>query len=855
MAKKLKPSAESATVLPPKRPGRGRAATITVAVIGVVLSALAFIFILVSMQESARSRLNNDFTTINQNFQSRLTGIYQMLQGGQALFKATDTVQQQEFQPYVRTLMQTSDALNTVFWVSRTAAGYAVPLSAGQPFNGATMAQALERSNELKTALGQADLGRLGIVLDLPAEMIGFESGKTTVLVMKAPTRTGQPGYLIGLTHNLFGRQMAPDSKAILSINIDVALPTGKSLLLHEEKNDRKDVASWIPTMEAMRDLRFAEQNWRLHFRGILLDPAEAVIWMPFAVLLAGLGFTFSFASYLHKNLNQADRVSSLAGSLEIANKELKHRIGENDQINETLRVNEREFRTMIDRVSDVIFETNALGSISFVNQSWLGLTGFDKRDTLTKSIFDFIHESDRNTLQTQFNAVLSGEESSRRHEVRIIRKIGGFRMVEVALRSLRKTGYATIRVVGTMTDISERRKAEAALREAEQKYRAIVENSVAGIFQCSSDGRYINVNPAFAHVMGFDTPAEVVATVQNIKHEIYVDPNMWERFCETLNIMGAITDHEVQVKRKDNRVIWIAKNARAVYDENGSILYYDGVIEDITRRKEAETELLGAKEQADMANRAKSEFLANMSHELRTPLNAIIGFSEIIKDQMFGDVGQAEYVEYSKDIHDSGNHLLELINDILDVSKIEAGKRELNESIVDLARVGAAAIRLVKPRSDANHLKLENELPPNLPSIRGEELAIKQIIVNLFSNAVKFTPEKGKISLHADFAENGDLLIGVQDTGIGIRKEDIPKVLVPFGQIDSALSRRYSGTGLGLTLVQALVELHDGQFSLESEFGHGTRAIVRIPQERLIWPTPENTRAAIEASPHVTFV
>jgi PAS domain S-box-containing protein len=258
------------------------------------------------------------------------------------------------------------------------------------------------------------------------------------------------------------------------------------------------------------------------------------------------------------------------------------------------------------------------------------------------------------------------------------------------------------------------------------------------------------------------------------------------------------------------------------------------GIRSDITEAKRREEALLAAKEMAEAANRSKSEFLANISHELRTPLNAIIGFSEVMRDEIFGPIGPPQYRAYLGDVLVSANHLLEVINDILDVAKAEAGKLDLRETTVPLARIVHIAARLVEERALRGSLTLALELPEELPPLFVDERKLKQILINLLTNAIKFTPQGGRITVGARFAEDGDLLVEVADTGIGIAPEQIATALAPFGQVDSRLSRRYNGTGLGLPLTRALVELHGGSLALSSELEKGTTVTVRLPASRL---------------------
>lgn len=251
------------------------------------------------------------------------------------------------------------------------------------------------------------------------------------------------------------------------------------------------------------------------------------------------------------------------------------------------------------------------------------------------------------------------------------------------------------------------------------------------------------------------------------------------------------------------------------------------------------------AKDAAEVANRAKSEFLASMSHELRTPLNAVMGFSETMLKEILGPLNNESYRQYVKHIYESADHLLEIINDILDVSKAEAGKLELVEEAVDVKEAIDAACELIKVRAEAGGVELICNIPGHLPRIYADQRKLKQIVLNLLSNAVKFTPVHGRVEITSILRPGAGLVIVVRDTGIGIAKSDIPRVLEPFVQVESALSRRHEGTGLGLPLVDALTRLHGGQLLIESNLGAGTVVTVTFPLHRVL-PASQPARQMI---------
>jgi signal transduction histidine kinase len=283
--------------------------------------------------------------------------------------------------------------------------------------------------------------------------------------------------------------------------------------------------------------------------------------------------------------------------------------------------------------------------------------------------------------------------------------------------------------------------------------------------------------------------------------------------------------DVEAPIIARGGKHKWSHAIARPRRLPDGSVLW-SGVILDATRIKEANLALAAS-------SRAKSDFLANMSHELRTPLNAIIGFSDVIRNELFGELKVPQYKSYVDDIHASGVHLLKLINDILDVAKIEAGKLELDDELVDLRELIGTSLRLVRERAESQSVDLGAEFPAVTPALLGDELKLKQILLNLLSNAIKFTLPGGKATVRVSLADNGGLTIVVSDTGIGIPPEYIGRAFHPFVQVDSGLNRKFNGTGLGLTLTKAMVELHGGTIELASALGRGTSVTMRFPPER----------------------
>jgi len=249
--------------------------------------------------------------------------------------------------------------------------------------------------------------------------------------------------------------------------------------------------------------------------------------------------------------------------------------------------------------------------------------------------------------------------------------------------------------------------------------------------------------------------------------------------------------------------------------------------------------DLRGRADAAEGANRAKSAFLAHVSHELRTPLNAIIGFSEILRAEPQGPLGSDRYRDYVGDIHNSGSHLLKLVNDLLDMAKAEAGRLEIREDVIDMQEVMQACAALLDPLCKASKVELHLAIAGSDRCLRGDEVRLRQILLNLLNNAVKFTPQGGRVSLEIAWDAQNAMIAEIKDTGIGIAPDDLNKVLQPFGQAGDIMTRKHQGTGLGLPLTKALVELHGGRLQIESALGQGTSVRIVFPPERTVMAVP----------------
>jgi PAS domain S-box-containing protein len=384
------------------------------------------------------------------------------------------------------------------------------------------------------------------------------------------------------------------------------------------------------------------------------------------------------------------------------------------------------------------------------------------------------------------------------------------------------------------MTDVTAIKGREMRLSELAQRNDVLataVGSVSSGIVICDAtraDHPVTFANAAFTRITGYATE-EIIGRNCRILQGRDTDADALDKLRRALAQQRSV-HVTLRNYRKDGRTFWNELAISPVTDNTGRVVQFVGIMSDVTQRIRGEESLREAKNQAEFANRSKSEFLANVSHELRTPLNAIIGFSDVMKMELLGPLGTPRYQDYAKDILDSGKLLLSLIEDILDLSKIESGKMELHPEPVMVEDVFDLAMTLMRERAKNGGVTLRSEVEPNLPPLLVDPRAMKQMVVNLASNAVKFTPRDGEVHLVARRLGPDRAEIVVSDTGIGIAKKDLGEVVKPFVQVDSAHQRRQSGTGLGLPIVKSLADLSGGSFHLDSELGKGTMVTLQLP-------------------------
>jgi|GEM_PF-787259 len=528
-----------------------------------------------------------------------------------------------------------------------------------------------------------------------------------------------------------------------------------------------------------------------------------------------------------HSRDHLEERVRARTASLALAKAELEEVIEKRVLAERRLKQSEHQLLQLVEgSIQGIIIHREH--RILFANPAFVELFRLPSMEATLAldDISQLIAPDDRERIMSIADSRVRGGEHPNRFEVRFMRADGSIFWGEQFVSVIDWEGEPALQVA--IIDVDERMRAE-------DEYRNIFEHATEGIYRSTPDGRQLRANPALVELNGYDNEAEMLAAVGEISAEWYVEPGRRDEFIQLMERDGRVTDFVSEVYRHHNRErIWISENAFVVRDAHGETLYYQGTVRDITSRLRVQRELIAAKEEAERANQAKSQFLAKMSHELRTPLNAIIGFSEIFKTQIFGPLGSERYLGYADDILSSGRHLLDLINDLLDLAKVEAGAVVLQEVPVALADIVAEVVELMQPISNKAEVAINVRDLEALPVMHVDPRLVKQMLVNLVSNGLKFNQAGGSVTIQGS-RKPGRIGIIVHDDGIGIATKDLETVLRPFGQIANQMVAEEKGTGLGLPIVNSLVELHGGSLEIVSREGKGTSVSLWFPAERIV--------------------
>ena len=500
---------------------------------------------------------------------------------------------------------------------------------------------------------------------------------------------------------------------------------------------------------------------------------------------------------------------------------------------------NEQRFRYAIEGARCGVWDWNPVDDTILVTDSLAHMLGLSEAIYCNSQEFlSLFSRADRERLKAAMRGAPTGGEVD-------LEVIASFAPVWLQMRGrplIDNSGVMSGRIVGVAIDVTERKGAQARVAAAESRLRAALESMSESFVLWDSKQRLILWNRKFRDLFdftdgvlkpGMSYKAVEKAAARAIKavhgetenaetYELELADGRWLHYSERSTVDGGLVSVGADItdlKRQESALIESEGQLRKTVD---NVQMSQTRITELAKKYEVE------KIRAEEANRSKSEFLANMSHELRTPLNAINGFSEIMLREMFGPIGDERYVGYMKDILSSGQHLLTLINDILDMSKIEAGKMQLQPEPTDAAELIEQCMRIVRGRAEEKQLQIRSDVA-DLPEIEIDPRAFKQVVINLISNAVKFTPEGGRVTIRG-FLSGAGIAFQVSDTGIGIGKDDLPRLGRPFEQIESQHSKSHQGSGLGLALSKSLIELHGGTLSIESALGEGTTVSFVLP-------------------------
>ena len=509
----------------------------------------------------------------------------------------------------------------------------------------------------------------------------------------------------------------------------------------------------------------------------------------------------------------------------------LVHDVTDRDAASRALAASEEKYRTVIEQLRDVFFRTDTEGHWTFLNQAWITLTGHSVEATLGTGHLSSVHPSDRRLLLDAMGPLMNGDADSAVIEARYFHRAGGHRWVEVSTYPVRDEAGIVTGTMGTLRDVTERRAANDERQRLETNIRQLLDASSEGIYGLDAQGIITFINERGSGMLGYDAGELVGKPMHETTHYWRADGSPYPLAeCPIQRAVRQGIPCEVSDEvmwRKDGssiQVEYVASPVRQGARLTGAVVN----IRDITARRQAELELIVARDAAEAASRAKSDFLARMSHELRTPLNSIIGFANVLGKNK-PDTMTEDQLSWCNRIATNGLHLLGLINDILDLSKIEAGRMTLELSDVPLGTLVRATVEELEMQTRDRPVLLRATVPDELQPLRSDAARMKQVLINLIGNALKFT-EQGEVVVVVEADARGrPTLVSVRDTGIGIPANRLEAIFTVFEQAENTTSRRFGGTGLGLAISRSLCELMGHQLDVQSVEGVGTTMTVRL--------------------------
>jgi len=517
----------------------------------------------------------------------------------------------------------------------------------------------------------------------------------------------------------------------------------------------------------------------------------------------------------------------------------LVHDVTERQAAVEALALSEQKYRSVIEQLRDVFFRTDVSGLWTFLNPAWTTLTGNSVDASLGTHYLSYVHPSDRGLLLDAFKPLWDGDVESTVAEVRYFHRAGGYRWVEANTHSVRDDNGQMSGTMGTLRDVTERRATNEERQRLATNIRQLLDASGEGIYGLDARGIITFVNRRGSEMLGFEQSELIGKPMHETTHHSRRDGTPYP--VEECPIVRAATQGvpcqvaDEVLWRKDGSALQVEYAASPVREHghlSGAVVNF----RDITARKSTELELIVARDAAEAASRAKSDFLARMSHELRTPLNSIIGFANVLRKNKQHTMTEEE-ISYASRIATNGLHLLGLINDILDLSKIEAGRMTLELSTVMLDTLVRETIAELEGQVSDGKVQLRAEIPSEMRSMETDAARMKQVLINLIGNSLKFT-ESGEVVVSIDVDENGSpSTLTVRDTGIGIPQHRLDAIFNVFEQAESMTARRFGGTGLGLAISRSLCDLMGHQLAVSSIEGQGTTMAIRLGE------APRSTR------------